>query len=81
MAKEFHGCIHVMDMLKWSQSETKANLRVISKEDGTRYSCVNEFRRALQDELADGHEVLPMGEPCEGFDYAEGGCPGHEQDA
>jgi hypothetical protein len=30
------------------------------------------------DELVRGHDVIPMGEPCEGFDYKKG-CPGHEQ--
>jgi hypothetical protein len=29
------------------------------------------------DELVRGHEVIPCGEPCKGFDYKKG-CPGHE---
>ena len=37
----------------------------------------SEIQDALMDELTKGHEVIPFGEPCEGFDYAGGGCPGH----
>ncbi len=37
----------------------------------------DRVRGVLQDELARGHEVIPYGEPCEGFDYSGGGCPGH----
>lgn len=43
---------------------------------------------ALMDELAKGHEVIPMNEgcgnpcrnscSCPGFDYKDGGCPGYE---
>ncbi|TJZ75615.1 hypothetical protein [Chitiniphilus eburneus] len=46
---------------------------------------------ALMDELAKGHEVIPMhkgcGNPCRnsnacaGFDYKDGGCPGYPVDA
>jgi hypothetical protein len=53
-------------------------MRSITKEDGTRYTSVHEFRNALMDELSQGHEVIPMGDACEGFDYRSG-CPGHEQ--
>ena len=34
----------------------------------------------LCDELAKGHEVIPFGKPCEGFDYSGNGCPGHPQE-
>lgn len=37
-----------------------------------------EVKAALLDHLAKGHEVIPFGEPCEGFDYSGGGCPGHD---
>ncbi len=37
----------------------------------------NEIQDALMDELVRGHEVIPLGEACEGFDYSGGGCPGH----
>lgn len=32
----------------------------------------------LKRQLQEGVECLPVGEPCEGFDFSGGGCPGHE---
>ena len=37
----------------------------------------SEIRDFFMDELAKGREVIPFGEPCEGFDYKKG-CQGHE---
>jgi hypothetical protein len=65
-------------MLKWDRRKTKSMLSSITRSDGTRYSSVEEFRNALLDEIARGHEVLPMSDECEGFDFKTG-CPGHEQ--
>lgn len=45
-----------------------------------RYLTAPEAKAALLDELANGREMLPMGEPCEGFDY-KSGCPGHPVEA
>jgi hypothetical protein len=42
-------------------------------------STPDRVREALMDELAKGHELVPFGEPCEGFDY-KSGCPGHPID-
>jgi hypothetical protein len=64
-------------MLDWTPSETKRNLRSITRNDGTKYRDIHEFRNDLMDELAKGHEVLPLGKACEGFDYKTG-CPGHD---
>jgi hypothetical protein len=72
-------CVSVRGMLHWSPAETKRNLRSITKSDGTRFASVAEFRAELMDELVRGHEVIPMGESCEGFDYKKG-CPGHEDE-
>jgi hypothetical protein len=35
-----------------------------------------EAKVVLAEYLAQGHEVLPFGEPCEGWDKVNG-CPGH----
>jgi hypothetical protein len=70
-------CVSVRGMLNWSTAETKRNMKSITKSDGTRYSSIYEFRNALMDELALGHEVLPAGEQCEGFSFKTG-CPGHK---
>jgi hypothetical protein len=42
----------------------------------------DEVKAALLDELAKGHEVIPFNAgPCEGFDFAGKGCPGHPKEA
>jgi len=51
-------------------------MKYTTKSDGTKFASVEEFKNSLYDELAKGHEVIPMGE-CEGFDYKTG-CPGHD---
>ena len=79
MARTVHSCISVRGMLNWDRRETKRYLRTITKNDGTRFSSIDEFRNALLDELVEGHEVLPIGKPCAGFDYKTG-CPGHEEE-
>lgn len=38
-----------------------------------------QIRDFFLDELSQGHEVIPCGDPCEGFDYKKG-CQGHEQE-
>ena len=76
--KTVHMCLSVRGMLHWGEAETRRYLRSITKKDGSRYGSIAEFRNDLMDELAHGHEVIPMGEPCEGFDY-KSGCSGHKQ--
>jgi len=43
---------------------------------GVKLRTTEAVRDFLLDELAKGHELLPMSEDCEGFDYVKG-CPGH----
>ena len=50
---------------------------VFQHPDG-RYMDGREAKRALLEELAKGHLCIPIGGPCEGFDYGGGGCPGHD---
>ncbi len=38
---------------------------------------VKECKNQFWDLFREGKRLLPMGEPCEGFDYVKG-CPGHE---
>jgi len=49
----------------------------VTKGDGTRFTSIEEMREAFMDELAQGHKVIPVGKPCDGFDYKTG-CPGHK---
>jgi hypothetical protein len=65
-------CLSVRGAMRWSKSRLKGLFEV----DG-RKSTADESWQLLADELAKGHEVLPLGE-CEGFDYVRG-CPGHER--
>jgi hypothetical protein len=48
---------------------------VVSRDDGT-YLTPAEVKEYLLCELAEGHEAIPYGEPCEGFSFKTG-CPGH----
>lgn len=60
---------------------TDAQLRGMFKQDDGRTMTAQEVKLALMDELAKGRNVLPVGGPCEGFDYINGGCPGHDSAA
>ena len=75
MSRTIHVCLDVRDALRWP----KAKLRGMICDADRRRLTVDEVRDYLLDELAQGHEVLPFGEPCDGFDYKTG-CPGHEID-
>lgn len=69
-----HMCLSVRGALK---TMTKKQLVSMFDHDGGRRMTADEARDALLDELAKGHEVIPFGKACEGFDYSGGGCPGH----
>jgi hypothetical protein len=66
--KVVHMRINVRGVLNWGK-------RDMARIMGTRTG--DEARDLLLDELQRGHAVIPIGEPCEGFDYSGGGCPGH----
>ena len=73
MRRITHCCVDIRGALRWPAKQLKFLLR---HPDG-RGMTADEVREALLDELAKGREVLPVGDPCEGFDYKTG-CPGHE---
>jgi hypothetical protein len=82
MSTIHHLCVSVRGMLHWPPGEVRRQVLgkhpSVTKTDGSRFSSEAEFRNMLMDELAKGHEKLPMtNPPCEGFDYKTG-CPGHE---
>jgi hypothetical protein len=66
----------VRGVLCWPPSKFRAALSWIKRDDGTPYDSEDELRNAFMDELAKGHEVIPMGD-CDNFDYKTG-CLGHE---
>ena len=68
-----HLVIDIRGVLNWRNN--KDLLRLFKSSEGGRLTT-QEVRNYLYDKLADGWEVLPFGEPCEGFDKKTG-CPGH----
>lgn len=48
--------------------------------NGTKCTA-DEAKDHLLEALAQGKEVLPFRPPCEGFDFAGNGCPGHDTEA
>jgi hypothetical protein len=80
MTRRIHMAVSVRGMLSWPTREAKRMLKSILKADGSPYRTVDELREALMDELSRGHEVLPLGNVCDGFDFKDG-CPGHEVEA
>lgn len=80
MAKTTHHIhISIRGMLKNATRRELAKLLVDT--DTGRNLTADEAKDALMDHLAAGHEVMPCGAACEGFDYSGGGCPGHEATA
>lgn len=71
--------ISVRGMLNWTRAETKKNLKNITKNDGSRYASVEEFRNDLMDELGNGNEVLPLNKDCDKHDPKKG-CQGHRKE-
>jgi hypothetical protein len=49
----------------------------VCRDAAGRMMSPNEVKAAFLDEMANGHEVIPIGPACEGFDYKTG-CPGHD---
>jgi hypothetical protein len=49
----------------------------VTDDEGNPLPDAESIRDAFMNELAKGHEVIPFGEPCEGWDYRTG-CPGHD---
>ena len=70
-----HVCMSVRGALNWNKAELKRNARAMSDKDGNPMTP-DAVRSALMDELAQGHEVIPLGE-CDNFDFKTG-CKGHE---
>lgn len=70
-----HMCLDIRGAMRWSRRQLGQMFR---RDDGS-YASADEAFEFLADELAKGHRVLPMGNPCPGFNY-ETGCPGHPQE-
>lgn len=71
-SRHTHCCIDIRGALR-----NVRNLVGSVKDDSGRKLTRHEIEEWLMDELARGRKVLPLGKPCEGFDYQDG-CPGHD---
>lgn len=70
-----HMSLSVRGALRWP----KRKLRIFTDPATGRPADPDAAREWLMDQLALGHEVIPLtGEPCEGFDFKTG-CPGHRK--
>lgn len=86
MSYSMYMCMSVRGGIKSLQSQR--GKKTYMTDGAGRSLSKPEAINALMDELAKGHEVIPMngkcGNPCKqscacvGFDYAGGGCPGYE---
>lgn len=78
--KTIHMCLNVRGFLN-NRRFPKDFQHLFRRSDGVSLTP-EEARDHLYDELAKGHEVIPLtNEPCPGFDYSGGGCPGHDVEA
>ena len=74
MAKTIHVCLSLRGaLMNWSDRKWARSIR---NESGG-YMTPREVKAAFLDHLSQGVEVIPFGDPCEGFDPVTG-CPGHE---
>lgn len=75
----YHVHLSVRAALRdFTQKELSSMFR--STKTGKSLSA-DEAKEVLYDHLAQGHEVIPMGPVCLGFDWKGGGCPGHTEGA
>jgi hypothetical protein len=68
----------VRGALQMSDAELKELAQSITLDDGTHPRTAAQVRELFMDELAMGHEVVPMTD-CDNFDYKKG-CMGHPSD-
>jgi len=73
--------IHMSMSVRGALSMSKVELRRMAPSitiDGVRLQTADQVREFFMDELAKGHEVIPMTD-CDNFDYKKG-CLGHEHE-
>lgn len=72
MSRTIHVSLSVRGALNWP----KRKLSIFRNPTTGRAASPDDVRQWLMDHLASGHEVIPLTEDCEGFDFKTG-CPGH----
>jgi hypothetical protein len=74
MKTTYHLCQSVEGALRnW----TRADWLYLAKKNN---KTIDECKDHFWDLIKAGKLVVPIGKPCEGFDY-KNGCPGHEEQA
>jgi len=71
-----HGTVHICVDIRWLLEMSDRKLSSIMRDDNGKRRPAREVREFLYQSLQRGWDVLPFGEPCQGFDYKTG-CPGH----
>ena len=72
MSETVHMCMNIDSLL----SRGVKSLHGLIFDSQGRKMSGREVRAWLLSERDKGRQVLPFGDPCEGFDYIAG-CPGH----
>ena len=73
----FHCCQSVRGALLKSDEDLEKTFKNSITGECKILKTAYEIRDFFMDHLSEGHEVIPLGDPCEGFDYKKG-CQGHE---
>lgn len=69
-----HMCVEIEGVLAWPDKELRLCFGESAKGRSTK-----AIRDWMKLQLHEGKRVLPIGKPCEGFDY-QNGCPGHPKE-
>lgn len=69
-----HMCLSIRGFLNKTGRDFTRACKAFTDDAGKRMTPA-QVRNAMYDELAKGHEVLPLGE-CDNFDFIKG-CQGH----
>lgn len=73
--KTIHICQSIVGPLRtWTKRDWTKATKYMKRSDGSRYTA-DELKDAFLAELAQGREVIPIGE-CDNFDWKVG-CKGH----
>lgn len=75
----YHMSLSVRGALNWPKAEMRRLAKSMTKPDGSALTP-EQAREALMDELAKGHEVVPIGIVCDNWDWKEG-CKGHRAES
>jgi len=72
MARILHLSYDVQGLLRWQ------DLSNIFIDENEQYVSHQEAKEYLKQLFQEGIQVIPLGDPCEGFDPING-CPGHHK--